>query len=123
MPQGQARHRRGQPGDILLGVLENTTLRSTLAETKQDLHETKQTSERREAQLQEKNGLLSQAIKEHDRLQFQADIMALENRRQEEELLDAQDDLSALSNELLELSEDEELLDDDDLDMSFQEWL
>ena len=103
--------------------LENTTLRSTLAETKQDLHETKQTSERREAQLQEKNGLLSQAIKEHDRLQFQADIMALENRRQEEELLDAQDDLSALSNELLELSEDKELLDDDDLDMSFQEWL
>ena len=49
--------------------------------------------------------------------------MALENRRQEEELLDAQDDLSAPSNELLELSEDEELLDDDDLDMSFQEWL
>ena len=103
--------------------LENSSLRSTLAETKQDLHETKQTSERREAQLQEKNGLLSQAIKEHDRLQFQAEIMTLENRRQEEELLDAQDDLSALSNELLELSEDEELLDDDDLDMSFQEWL
>ena len=102
---------------------ENSSLRSTLAETEQDLHETKRTSERRLAQIQEKNGMLSQAIKEHDRLQFQADIMALENRRQEEELLDAQDDMSALSSELMELSDSDEEQLDVDMDMSFQEWL
>ena len=77
---------------------EAISLRSTLAETQLDLQQTKKTSERRLAQMEEKDAQLS-------RLEFEAEILNLENRRQEEELLDAQEDLSSLSNELFELSD------------------
>ena len=80
------------------------SLRSTLAEAQLDLQQAKKTSERRLAQMEEKDAKLS-------RLEFEAEILALENKRQEEELLDTQEDLSSLSNELYQLSDGDDEMD------------